>query len=153
MPLSWVHEAYILNSSPHLTSHIPYTHWRKNIEKHWWKSPCRLEGTILFLVFISLIILLRFWRKLEANVLQFQWLFFFVFPRGGWKRQCVDLISIWFFLNPFACREEQLVVGNLALGNYQVTERDKQQLLQRQLLWVWAKESPGKQLGSPFPSK
>lgn len=24
------------------------------------------------------------------------------------------------FLNPFACREEQLVVGNLALGNYQV---------------------------------
>lgn len=38
------------------------------------------------------------------------------------------------FLSPFACGEEQLVVGNLALGNYQVKERDKQQLLQRQLL-------------------
>jgi hypothetical protein len=57
-----------------------------------------------------------------------------VFTGGQWERQCVDFNQHLIFLNPFACREEQLAVGNLALGNYQVKERDKQQLLQRQLL-------------------
>lgn len=129
--------------------------WEEIGRKCWPQSPCRLERTMYSVVscFYQFNNSVGISKKLEANVLWLQWLFL-VFTGGKWERRCVDLISIWFFfLNPFACREEQLVVGNLALGSYQVKERDTQQLLQRQLLWGWAEESPGKQLGSPRSSK